>query len=106
MSYEMSATERRLAHLGREMMALAVVSKNDNTSAHLSRVGAMLTEVGTGRVGINDFSDLDMALLTAIAKRSKSGVEVQKEVDGGQGRPYNVRTLKRNEVDANGYYDC
>lgn len=76
MSYEMSAAERRLAHLGREMMALAVVSKNDNTSAHLSRVGAMLTEVGTGRVALSDFTNLDLALITAVAKHSKSGVEV------------------------------
>ena len=75
MSRETTQAERRLIHLGREMQALSAHASNNTVSGHLGRVGNMLTGIGD-TVSFEDFSELDMALIQAIAQVSKSGVEV------------------------------
>lgn len=74
MSREMTQAERRLAYLGREMQALGPHASNEQVSGHLGRVGNMLTMVGD-TVSFDDFDELDMALISAIAQVSNSGVE-------------------------------
>lgn len=75
MSRELTTSELRLIYLGRELKALGPHAENETVSAHLGRVGHMLTCLGES-VAFDDFTEMDLALISAVAEESKSGVEV------------------------------
>jgi len=70
-----TVAEKRLAYLGREMMALSAIEENGDVSSNLGRVGNMLTKMGT-TVKFEDFTEMDLELIQAVAEVSRSGVEV------------------------------